>query len=187
MTDSNIVRSMSFQPKSRRSTPSRAFTLVEVMIAAFVVTLATMGILAMLIQAYKMNQAIRYRDAARAMLVSFSDQFIRLAIATDDGTGTFVGKPLFSIQSTPTGVGLNWGTTTGTSLGLPVKLGDAASGQVDAVITRQIHFLDESTGIEDTSDATTAAGYMLKGTFTISYSYNGKQYSETYNLARSVR
>lgn len=157
------------------------------MIAAFVVTLSSLGILAMLTQAHRVNQEIRYRDAARAMLVSFSDQFIRLAISNDDGAGGVVAKEIFTVRPGITGEGLSWAGVNGTSTGLPVKLGDVSSGQIDAVITRQIRFIDEATGEEDGSNATTAAGFMLKGTFTITYQYNGRSFTETYNLARSAK
>jgi len=186
MLDSSTDRRIAPQPTACRVRSRRAFSLIEVMIAALVVTILSLGVLQTLTYSYRANEVIRYRDAARATLVTFSDEFLRLSIATDDGTGTYVMKDLFTVESAATGVGLTWKGVSGTSTGLNVKLGDAGSGQIDAVVTRRIYYLDEDTGVSDGSTATTAAGFMLKGVFTITYTYNGKNYSETFTLARLI-
>jgi len=57
---------------------------------------------------------------------------------------------------------------------------------VPATVTRQISYLD-SAGNATSAHAPAAAGWLLQGTFTITYQVNGKQYSQSLTVVRSVR
>ena len=174
------------QRRARR----RAFTLVEVMIATFVFTMGILGVYAMMIKSYQMVTLSRHRDNARAFLLSFSDQFLRLQ-TTDLISGVPVLRPLFATDGTG-GDGLTWTDTTGATVtgnglaSLPVKLGERSSSQVTAQVTRRITYLD-SNGVESVTNTATAAGWLLQGTFTINYTVNGLAQSQKITVARSVR
>jgi len=176
---------------TRRS--RRAFTLVEVMIATFVFTMGILGVYAMMLKSYELVTLARHRDNARAFLLSFSDEFLRLQ-TTDQVSGSTITRRLFCTPQMggTGGDGLHWTDTTGGTVtsdygpSLAVTLGEASSSQVSAQVTRVINYLD-STGTVSTANVATAAGWMLQGTFTITYSVNGKPYTQSLIVARSVR
>lgn len=89
----------------------RGLTLVEVAVAAVVFALGAIGISALLTNSYHLSRLARYRTDARAVLVSFADQFERLQVAdavSVGGSSASVSKTryLFTVSSTETGVGL---------------------------------------------------------------------------------
>ena len=174
-----------------RQRARRGFTLVEVMIATMVFTMGILGVYAMMIKSYELVTLSRHRDNGRALLLSFADQFLRLQ-TTDLIAGVVVTRPLFVTNTVPDAGGLNWTDTSGhvgtvDVQGLHVLLGESTSSQVPATVTRLVSNLDATTGAAVSGVTATAAGWMLQGTFTITYSINGRAQSQSITVARSVR
>lgn len=192
-------------PRLRRRL-RRGFTLVEVMIATAVFTVGILGVYAMMIKSYQLVTMSRHRDNGRAILVSFADEFLRLQVS-DAG----ITRSLF-VPSTATFVGLKWTDPDGTPLngdtyvaptmppnpypGLPVWLGSTGvSGEgspIQAYVTREVHFLDSAGNPLPSTDndpavVLVAAGYLLQATFTINYSYNNQQQTQSLTVVRSAR
>jgi len=167
--------------------------LAEVMIATTVFTMGILGVYAMMIKSYHLITLARHRDNARAYLMSFSDEFLRLQ-TTDLISGNPVTRRLFCTpdMSGTGGDGLHWTDTTGNTItgdyaaSLPVVLGEASSSQVPAVVTRQVHYLNSAGAMVSTNTAT-AAGWLLQATFTITYSIQGQPQTQSITVARSVR
>jgi len=193
-----MSRPPSSTPRSQTTTPSRfrrrvqrGFTLVETMIATMVFTMGILGVYAMMIKSYQLVTLARHRDNARAFLVSFSDQFLRLQ-TTDMISGSPVLRPLFDTGGSG-GDGLTWTDPAGNVYGggvhpanLQVPLGDAQSSRVMATITRQVTYLD-TTGTPAGGNVVTAAGWILQGTFTITYQPQGQPIqSQSIIVARTV-
>jgi prepilin-type N-terminal cleavage/methylation domain-containing protein len=168
----------------------RGFTLVESMIATLVFTMGILGVYAMMIKSYELVTLSRHRDNARAFLMSFSDQFLRLQ-TTDLIAGVTVLRPLFATNGTG-GDGLTWTNPAGVQVNgstlpyLTVTLGDSGSSQIPAQVSRQVTYLD-STGTPTTTQTTTAAGWLLQATFTIQYAVNGRTQTQSITVCRSVR
>ncbi len=174
-----------------RQRARRAFTLVEVMIATMVFTMGILGVYAMMIKSYELVTLARHRDNGRALLLSFADQFLRLQ-TTDLISGSVVTRNMFVTNATPDGNGLSWTDTSGNvgtvdTAGLHVLLGESTSSRVPATVTRQVTNLDATTGDPVGGVTATAAGWMLQGTFTITYAINGRIQSQSITVARSVR
>jgi prepilin-type N-terminal cleavage/methylation domain-containing protein len=172
----------------------RGFTLVEVMIATMVFTMGILGVYAMMIKSYELVTLARHRDNARAYLQSFSDQFLRLQ-TTDSISGATITRTLFRTPDMTSfgGDGLHWTDPANNSVTgdgqseLQVQLGDSTSSVVTGHVSRVVQYLD-STGTVSASNSATAAGWMLQGAFTIWYTEpNGKTYTQTLTVARSVR
>ena len=178
-----------FRARLRRRV-QRGFTLVEVMIATMVFTMGILGVYAMMIKSYELVTLSRHRDNARAFLLSFSDQFLRLQ-TTDMVGGVPVLRPLFATAGTG-GDGLSWTDTAGNVVtgnaqpNLAVTLGEAGSSQVPALVTRQVTYLD-STGTPVGGNVATAAGWLLQGTFTITYTVKSRPQTQSITVCRSVR
>ena len=121
-----------FRARLRRRV-QRGFTLVEVMIATMVFTMGILGVYAMMIKSYELVTLSRHRDNARAFLLSFSDQFLRLQ-TTDMVGGVPVLRPLFATAGTG-GDGLSWTDTAGNVVtgnltgAAPVMSGQSSTGQ----------------------------------------------------------
>ena len=175
-----------------RRRAQRGFTLAETMIATTVFTMGILGVYAMMLKSYELVTLSRHRDNGRAILLSFADQFLRLQ-TTDLISGVVVTRTLFDTSvSTPTGTGMSWTdsnntTTNGTGAGLNVMLGEAGSSRIPAVVKRTVTNLDSTTGAAVGGATATAAGWMLQGTFTITYRINGRPQSQSLTVARSVR
>jgi hypothetical protein len=86
------------------------FTLVEVMMAALVLVGAGFGVYACLLKAYQVVAVGRYRDAARAVLQTYADQFERLETADQYPipTGPAYTRWFFKPTNGPTATGLLW-------------------------------------------------------------------------------
>jgi hypothetical protein len=180
-----------------RRRANRGMTLAETMIATLVFSMGILGVYAMMLKSYELVTLARHRDNARALLVSFGDQFLRLQ-TTDAGTnGSNNPRPLFILTNLtgPTGTGLSWTDVNGnagfidTTNGLlQVALGDSTGGssQVTAHVSRAVNYVDSTTGNVVASQPATAAGWMLQGTFTITYPIRGRIQTQSLTVARAV-
>jgi prepilin-type N-terminal cleavage/methylation domain-containing protein len=186
-----------------RKAGRRGFTLAEVMMAVTMFTWLSLGVFMMLSKAYELSKITRCMDDGRAALATFGDQFLRLQ-TTDtepstqpDGTivnGTWT-RWLFKPSGTGTdGTGLNWGSMSDThgSVAAPsvsslnVNIG-GASLNVPAQITRQVQYVDPTTGATTTSKlVATSGGYMLQATFTITYTISGRLHTQKLVVMRYV-
>jgi prepilin-type N-terminal cleavage/methylation domain-containing protein len=212
MSVRNSVLFTNHMPKSHPLTPPgaaglgarlrrrahRGFTLAEVMMATVVFTMGILGVYAMMLKSYELVTLSRHRDNARAVLLSFADQFLRLQTA-DSG----VIRGLF-VPHSATGLGLTWTDTTGAVVNgdlitpwpaayIPVTLGNSIDNtkgsQVLARVSREVTLIDPATGIPvaGTTPSYSAAGYMLQATFTITYPISGRTQSQSIIVARSAR
>ena len=185
-----------FQPAARRAPGPdrrrRGFTLVEAMIASGVFIMVTLGVYAMLIKSYQLAALSRTRDEARAVLRTFGDQFERLQTTDVDSSGSTYTRWLFYPEGV-TGRGLSWGSLSTTDVhtelpavsSLAVTLGQAGH-TVAATVTRDVSYIDDASGATTSSAQIKAAGYMMKGTFAITFSMNAKSYTETLTVVRAV-
>ena len=184
------------------------FTLVEAMVATVVFTMSTIGIYTMLIKSYQMSALARCRDEARAVLRTYSDQFLRLETtaevtvpanpltATPETKATY-NRWLFNPTSGPSGRGMVWGalndgnTSTDGHIPDPV-VGDAylpitlgtGSHTVPAKLTRDVSYVTASTGATSGSQQIGPAGFIIRATFAVSYSLGGKNYSQSVTVVR---
>jgi Tfp pilus assembly protein PilV len=175
----------------RRHRSSRAgFTLAEAMIAVTIFIMVTLGVYTMLIKSYQMAALTRARDDARAVLRTYADQFERLQTTQSVGGATY-NRWLFNPTSGPTGRGLQWGAMSdgNTSVNavdvpsLSITLGGSQHA-VAATLTRDVRYVDANDGSIAASRTIQAAGYMLVGTFAISYQLSGKSYSHSLTVVR---
>jgi len=178
----------------RRDSLRRGFTLVETMIATVLLSMIILSILAVLIGSYRIAAKARYNDHARYVVKSLADQF--LTQQTVDTTGTTL--TLFQ-DTTPTGTGMTWTNYDGspgvlTGLGLRVVLGDNTGAPIAAYVNRTVWYVFASgvnAGQVTSVPQNGSAGYLLRGDFSITYSYppNSPQavtYSQTVSAIRSV-
>ena len=173
-----------------RRRANRGMTLAETMIATLVFSMGILGVYAMMLKSYELVTLARHRDNGRALLISFADQFLRLQ-TTDQVGVAVIPRTLFIPTTAPTGGGLSWTDTSGASGvlqsdGLHVLLGDAGSSQVEAVLTRFVSCLDATNGNAVASTTATSAGWMLQGTFTITYPIRGRMQTQSITVARAV-
>jgi type II secretory pathway pseudopilin PulG len=179
----------------RRLAGKRGFTLVEAMIAALIFVMFTLGIYGLIIESYNMTARIRYRDDARAVLLTFSDQFERLATTTGS---VGLQRWLFYPASSPgTGWGLKWGALSDDDASIPqpssppdhldVTIG-GAKNPITASVRREVYFVqpDGTTSNVLTGVAMSSAGWLLVGKFTISYTANGRPETASMTVVRSV-
>ena len=175
-----------------RTSSRRGFTLVETMVAATIFIMVTLGVYSMLIKSYQLIALTRVRDDARAVLRTFADQFERLS-TTEEVDGVSRQRWLFLPSGGPTGRGLVWGALSdeNTSVyaeevpSLPLVLG-GESHAVDATLTRDVRYVDASSGADAASREIEAAGYMLSATFTINYTMGGKDYTQSLTVVRAA-
>lgn len=160
------------------------FTLVDVMVAVAISTVVLLALLATTFTTYKINHKARLRDNARSVLRTYIDQFQRLSYS-DDTSGINQVREIFIPTTTsngtisvPTGSGLKWGALC-TDLPDPdlptvcaVPIGPPES-PVTGYVTRDVRWINPSTGNTTASKISDAAGFMLRGTFTITYSLPG--------------
>ena len=178
----------------RPMTSRRGLTLVEAMIATAIFALGMLGVYMMLVKSYELVKLCRHRDNARAVLMSYADQFQRLRTTQSDGSLGF----LFQTATTPTSFGLSWTdasnttvsnlTDTSDTAGLPIILGDTASSGIRARVFRQVQPVNASDGsLVSGSPTYTAAGYILQATFTVTYTIKNRPMSQSIVVARSYR
>ncbi len=194
------------RPEGRRKTSrrrfrlpfssGRGFTLAEVMMSVTIFAMITLGIYQMLIKAYQMSSLTRYRDDARAVILTFADQFMRLQTTAEHGNPLApppYTRYLFTVSTVPTGTGLQWGalsdqdnmTYVAPTTALAVTIG-GASNSIPAAVTRTVVPLDASTGASSSSTTYSAAGYLLLGTFTITYTIYGQTYNQSITVVRAA-
>ena len=186
-------------PSAQWPVGERGFTLVEAMIATLIFVMFTLGVYALVIQSYNMTARIRYRDDARAMLLTYVDQFERLQTTTYvKAVDTSYTRWLFNPASGPTGLGLKWGTLCDEDAFnnplpdpvpgyLDVKLG-GTKAPIAAQVTREVHFVTPNGASSDvlTGTSMSAAGWLITGKFTISYVANGQPETASMTVVRSV-
>jgi len=187
----------------------RGFTLVEVMMAATIFAGAAIGIYAMLVKSYQVMALGRCRDQARAVLRTYADQFQRLQTTRKikanqvevPGSSPVIYVPAGTYSlwlfvptgGSPSGRGLVWGslndvdtsTNVSATAYLPITLGPPESA-TPARVTRDVSYLNSSTGSRITTQVIDAAGFMITGTFTVTYSLIGKSYSESITVVRAA-
>ena len=186
-----------------RSAACRGFTLVEAMVATMVFTVVILGVYSAITKAYQLSQVTRYNDQARAVLISYVDQFQRLETADTIGNQSYV-RPFFT-KTVATGYGLdnlnrindtaadeNAVVTAADGRPKAITLGDSSNTPITAYMTRTVYPLNVSTGTmlpveTDTTAYYKAPGYALVGIFTISYTLpSGKTYTQRLATTRSI-
>lgn len=172
----------------RRLSSIDGLTIVEVAVAGALLAVTFLGIFGGLFYAYRTAAEVRYRDSARFVIKSLGDQFLVMPAQTT--TGGF--KTFWSTTTSPTGIGLSWADSdglpsphgTGNASGLIVHLGESTGTPIEATVTRDVRYLNAS-GQVVSSIASSSAGYLLRGDFTITYQLKGKTYSQTLSLVRA--
>jgi len=181
-------------PGPRSHSARRGFTLVETMMATVLLSMIILSILAVLIGSYRIAAKARYNDHARYVVKSLADQFL-----TQQTVDTFGNTLTLFQDTTPTGAGMTWTNYDGspgvqTGLGLQVILGDNTGAPINAYVNRTVWYVFASganAGQVTSVPQNGSAGYLLRGDFSITYSYppNSPQavtYSQTVSAIRSV-
>jgi hypothetical protein len=194
--------SQSRTPTSRRDRSGanraghlRGYTLAEAMIASSVFAMIMLGVYAMLIRSYQMAALSRCRDDGRAVIRTFADQFERLQ-TTDQippPNGPAYTRWLFFPEGGPSGRGLNWGSLSNANVttllppvaSLAINLGDP-NHPVPATVTRDVAYIDDTTGAPSVGQQIKAAGYLMRGTFTVNFTVNSTSYSQSLTVVRAV-
>jgi Tfp pilus assembly protein PilV len=200
-------------PSPRCSRRSNAFTLAEVMIAAGIFAVASLGFYKILLKAYEVAALARYHDNAVAVLQTYADQFLRLKDMGSDG----YRRELFKLTS-PDGQGLrywdNSGDISDTSKGLSdessastftggpmnVTLGGSQNGIV-AQVTREVLAVNPGPGAVSGGGSTVVAagelfpsnmdprygvGALWLGTFTIRYNVGTQSVTHSLSVLRAA-
>jgi prepilin-type N-terminal cleavage/methylation domain-containing protein len=183
----------------RRGGRARGFTLVEVMVATVLLSMMIIGILAVMIGAYRVAAKARYADHARYVIKSMADQFVTQQYY-DSNTGSTL--PMFQIttdsggNAAPVGTGMSWTNSDGSvgyNSGGPVPayfyvlLGDNSGAPIVAQVTRQVWYVYPNSGQPTLVTQDAPAGYMLRADFSIQYTYLGvKLPAQTITAIRSI-
>jgi Tfp pilus assembly protein PilV len=158
------------------------FTMIEAIISSVILLFLIVAVFSGLMYAYRLSAHTRYRDHARYVLKSIGDEFLIQKAEASDGSLNAMFQPTTSA----TGTGLSWQGATGGTTGLTVTLGTSTGSLItNAVVTRNVTYLS-STGTAATTPPASTAGLLLRGDFTISYSYNGKPLEQKLSLVRRV-
>jgi type II secretory pathway pseudopilin PulG len=184
----------------RRAARKNGFTLVEVMVATTLLTMVGLGILSVLVGAYRVAAKARYRDQARYVIKSFADQFLTQQPADLSGN-TYT---LFQVttdsngNSAPVGTGITWtnsdgtlGTVSSDGMSFYVQLASnngivSANGLsgITGTVTRKVSYV-AADGSATLIYSPQPAGNLLEGDFTITYPYLGQTISETISATRA--
>ena len=167
-------------------------TLLEVMIAASIFVASAMGLAQVFIQSYRMAALTRYQDASKVILDGFSAQFQRLQyMLVDPATDQPFERPLFTITSGETGVGLIYNNVEGTAAdGLIVPLDSGTGDSITAVVKREVYDINETTGAKDSSansNLADAAGRLLAGRFVIRFTFRNNVYEQKISTIRNIQ
>jgi prepilin-type N-terminal cleavage/methylation domain-containing protein len=162
--------------KIRKKGKIKAFTLVEVIIATVVASIALLALLGTAFTAYQINHKARLRDNARAVLRTYIDQFQRISYAE----GNTVRMLFNPTGNSATGLGLRWGGLSNeieypnAPTTLEINIGPPGSPQT-ATVTRNVQMVNASTGNVSSTRVLDAAGFMMRAEFTVSYTLSGRQ------------
>lgn len=176
-----IPASVQKPARGRRRPASRSgFTLVEVMVATVLLSMIIVGILSALIGAYRVSAKARVADHARYVIKSLSEQFLTQATADTSGTVYTMFQLTLNPNTgnqQPMGTGITWTNSDGSHELLSsdqsyctVKLDDTTGTPINANVTRSVWYLYDTDGSETLLNQNKSGGYMIEGTFTISYS-----------------
>lgn len=156
---------------------THAFTLVDVMVALGIASMALLALLGTSFITFKINHKARLRDNARSVLRTYVDQFQRIGYS-DESTGANVPRRLFETTQSPTGQGLRWGLLSNevpngplSTAPLEVEIGSPGAPQ-RAYVTREVSYVNAS-GNASSTRVDNAAGFMIRAKFTIEYSISG--------------
>jgi Tfp pilus assembly protein PilV len=180
----------------RRVSGRKGFTLVETMVATVLLSMIIISILAVLIGSYRVAAKARYNDHARYVVKSLADQF--LTQQTFDTTNNSTFTLFVPNGSSPDGSGMTWtnydgslGTQVGNSM--QVLLGGDTGATIPAYVTRAVWYLyasGSSAGQTTMAAQNGSAGYLLRGDFTIQYTFppgssQAANYTQTVSVVRS--
>ncbi len=162
------------------------------MMSTMVFTLVALGVYTMLIKSYQMIALSRCRDEARAVLRTYADQFQRLQ-TTEKISGTTYNRWLFNPTNGPSGRGLRWGSLSDTNTSvaatevpnIAITLGTGGHATA-ATLTRDVRYVNATTGATTTSLQIDAAGFMLTATFAINYRSSGRAYAQSLTVVRAT-
>jgi Tfp pilus assembly protein PilV len=163
------------------------------MVATTLLTMVGLGILSVLVGAYRVAAKARYRDQARYVVKSLADQFLTQQPADVSGNTYTMFQVTVDTNgnSSPLGTGISWTNTDGTSgnvssdtLSYSINLGNNTAKPIIATVTRKVSYIDIG-GNATLIYSPAAAGNLLEGDFTISYPYLGVTQSETISAIRA--
>jgi type II secretory pathway pseudopilin PulG len=180
----------------RRVSGRKGFTLVETMVATVLLSMIIISILAVLIGSYRVAAKARYNDHARYVVKSIADQFLTQQMI--DSTTDLPFTLFVPNGSSPDGTGMTWTNFDG-SLGsqvgntMQVMLGGDTGAAIPAFVQRAVWYLYASGGSAGQTTMAAqngSAGYLLRGDFTIQYTFppNSSQaatYTQTVSVVRS--
>jgi Tfp pilus assembly protein PilV len=179
-----------------------AFTLVEVMVGTFVMTIALVGLFGTGLKAYQINHQARVRDQARAVLRSMADQFLFLDQFSNGGQQ----RTLFTVtgEAAESGAGLRWGQLAndiiGANLNLPsvqIQLGDA-NNPVNARLSKSVAYVHVArdtafwgtTGVHPNNvfqpDDNFTSGYTIQATFVIRYNLENREITQHISVNKYI-
>jgi type II secretory pathway pseudopilin PulG len=171
------------------------------MIVIALFSMLALGVFSTLIKSYQIIALARSRDQARAVLRTYADQFMRLQTTDKVGATTFM-RWLFIPTGGATGIGLRWGqlSDNNTSMsaedvaGVPagtlipniaITLGNGPQ-TTPATLTRNVSYVNPSTGAPSGTQQIDAAGFLLTATFAITYSHLSETKVESLTVVRAV-
>jgi type II secretory pathway pseudopilin PulG len=149
------------------------------MVATVLLSMIIVSILSTLIGAYRVSAKARAADHARYVIKSLSDQFLTQATA-DTGGNVY---PMFQLTLNPStgnqqpmGTGIAWTNSDG-SLGqlssdqtyFTVMIDGTTTPPTTGNVTRSVWYLYDTDGSETLLNQNKSGGYLIEGTFTISY------------------
>jgi Tfp pilus assembly protein PilV len=170
------------------------------MVATVLLSLIAVSLLSVLVNAYRVGAKARYRDHARYVIKSFAEQFMT-QVTTDSSQNGAIYTLFQPTVNTVTGAAMAKGTgmTWTNSDGSPgilsgdpqqsymtVMLADSTGNAIPAQLTRQVAYLYTSTGVTTLVNQNSAAGTLLQGTFSITYSYLGVPQTDTIIAIRAT-
>jgi prepilin-type N-terminal cleavage/methylation domain-containing protein len=203
-----------FSPNGKRTKSrlrcTKAFTLVEVMVASAIFAIGIVAIMLTVLNCFRLSMQIRYQDRAGAILRTLADQFQNGSCRLSDRTTL---KTFFTETGTDqTGTGMGWSGSSRTFVfaeaadtsatppdivgtaadGLVVSLGTigdtgVTSNTVSAVLTRQVRYIDPTTGVAyTTTPAEPPAGYLAKATFRATFNFRGRPFTASTTALRNL-
>ena len=152
--------------------------MVEIMVSALIVSLVTIGTLTLMATSYEYAEATRRADNARNILQTYADQFLRLETTKLESDNVTYTRWLFNVTPGPTCIGLNKDTLSDVSTkfaastdDLIINLGGDGGNGKPARITRDVRYIQSTSGVVINSRNTVAAGYLLQATFNAEFPF----------------